>query len=364
MRQKRVRQPRYLTLSHQDTCTVWPFKQPTSRRALPEGPSVSRGASPVTMAHMYRTAAESASPTKAINEESDQTASGQRRGRNVSAMDQAQLQRKRQTDRKAQQALRQRVKERVASLEAELARQKAEADKSERRWRESIEALEAVNSRLVDALRRVSRSAEEAIAGQRPSTLDDGRASGSQPGIVARSLTRVSSPQLQNREPVDSPSYLLQVPSNGASRSPSADLIASQSPSASEYRHPQSQAFTAPPSPRPFTTRGVAGSPSLHSQPTCPLDRILLDFVETQRRIAENSPAPLITPSQRLSVAGIVDPADRHAVHDPLSRMLSDVMSTFDHVKTTEKLGMISKIYATTRVRTSLVHLVQVHHPR
>jgi hypothetical protein len=315
---------------------------------------------------------------EAANNENDQAASGQRRARNVSAMDQAQLQRKRQTDRKAQQALRQRVKERVARLEAALARQKDEADKSERRWRESVSSLEAANARLVDALHRVSRSAEEAIAeltglvrddvpndGQRTSMHEDEMA-GSQPGTVARSLTHVLSPQLQSNVAVDSPSYLLQVPSNGASPSPNADLVAFQSVTEHpEHQHPPSQAFTTttvPPSPRPSIARGVAGAACFHSQPTCPLDRILLDFVEMQRRIAETSAIPTITSSQRLSVAGIVK-SESHVVHDPLSRMLSDVMSTFEHVKIPEKLGMVSKMHATTRVSLVPVHPRQIHHP-
>jgi hypothetical protein len=308
---------------------------------------------------MDRTAALPASPTDANNED-DQAASGHRRARNVSAMDQAQLQRKRQTDRKAQQALRQRVKERVAWLETELARQKDEADKSEQAWRDKASSLEAANARVVDALTRVSRSAEEAIAGmtgvvpgdgvsnggQRTSTHED-ESAGSQSGTIARSFTpregvHVSSPR--GHVPVDSPSYLLQVPRNHASPSPNADITASQSATeTSEHRLPPTQ------SPRLSIARGVAGTPCLHSQPTCPLDKILLDFVETQRRIAETSTTSAISRSQRLSVAGIVM-SDFHVVHDPLSRMLSDVMSTFEHVKIPEKLGMVSKMHATTRV--------------
>lgn len=88
----------------------------------------------------------------------------QRRSRNVSDMDQTQLQRKRQTDRKAQQALRQRVKLRVAALEEELASRKDESEQTERQLVERIASLEAANAQLVATLKRLSTFAQEAIS--------------------------------------------------------------------------------------------------------------------------------------------------------------------------------------------------------
>lgn len=94
----------------------------------------------------------------------------QRRSRNVAEMDHAQLQRKRQTDRKAQQALRQRVKARVASLEEELSLLKEETERNERKFNERIASLVTANDMLRGVLRQVSRSAEEAIASPKSHT--------------------------------------------------------------------------------------------------------------------------------------------------------------------------------------------------
>jgi hypothetical protein len=53
-----------------------------------------------------------------------------------------------------------------------------------------------------------------------------------------------------------------------------------------------------------------------------------------------------------LLAAGIFQP-ELYMVSQPISRMLSDVMSTFYHVQVPEKLGMVFKMHATMRVRFS-----------
>lgn len=55
------------------------------------------------------------------------------------------------------------------------------------------------------------------------------------------------------------------------------------------------------------------------------------------------------SPSAHLLAAAIFKP-DTYKVYQPLSRMLSDVMSTFYHVNVPEKLGMVFKMHATMRV--------------
>lgn len=96
----------------------------------------------------------------------------------------------------------------------------------------------------------------------------------------------------------------------------------------------------------------IAGCTCLHSLPTCPLDRILLDFMASQGPAARASAIPeATTPAPlHLYVAGIFR-SDTFTIHQPLSRMLSDVMSTFYHVQVPEKLGMVFKMHATMRVR-------------
>lgn len=108
--------------------------------------------------------AQPASAIGSADSQAEDHAIVQKRSRNVSEMDQAQLQRKRQTDRKAQQALRQRVKMRVASLEEELSSLKDEAERNERQLNDRIASLEAANALLLGALQQLSRSAEEAIS--------------------------------------------------------------------------------------------------------------------------------------------------------------------------------------------------------
>jgi hypothetical protein len=53
--------------------------------------------------------------------------------------------------------------------------------------------------------------------------------------------------------------------------------------------------------------------------------------------------------STHLLAAAIFKP-EVYKVYQPLSRMLSDVMSTFYHVNVPEKLGMVFKMHATMRV--------------
>ncbi|KAF2768985.1 hypothetical protein EJ03DRAFT_351647 [Teratosphaeria nubilosa] len=79
---------------------------------------------------------------------SEQNAASRRKTRLVSDMDEEQLRRKRQTDRKAQEAMRLRTKSRIKSLETELESVRAAALQREQELQMQIHALREENAML------------------------------------------------------------------------------------------------------------------------------------------------------------------------------------------------------------------------
>lgn len=84
--------------------------------------------------------------------------------------------------------------------------------------------------------------------------------------------------------------------------------------------------------------------------PSCPLDQILLDFIESRRVTlsggaeAEPSLWPL-----KSKVQALINPELIRTV-DALSAIISRVLSTFQHVKLPEKLAFFHLIYQTSKV--------------
>lgn len=87
-----------------------------------------------------------------------------------------------------------------------------------------------------------------------------------------------------------------------------------------------------------------------HLPATCPLDQILLDFLNSRRAMAASSTTieSLLGPEQP-SIKAMLNPELATMVH-PLSRVMSEVLSTFAHVKLPEKIAFMYLMHGTMRV--------------
>lgn len=88
-----------------------------------------------------------------------------------------------------------------------------------------------------------------------------------------------------------------------------------------------------------------------HSPSTCPLDRILLDFLTSRREmLAGGAECDIVLGAQKPTVKALIDTTLADSVH-PLSRMMSEVLSTFPYVHQTEKFAFFFLMCHTMRVR-------------
>ncbi|KPM43008.1 hypothetical protein AK830_g3532 [Neonectria ditissima] len=86
-----------------------------------------------------------------------------------------------------------------------------------------------------------------------------------------------------------------------------------------------------------------------HSPSTCPLDQILLDFLNSRREmLAGGADYNIVVGAQKPTVKALIDNTLVDSVH-PLSRMLSEVLSTFPYVHQTEKFGLFFLMCLTMR---------------
>ncbi|KAL6407693.1 hypothetical protein AUP68_08714 [Ilyonectria robusta] len=86
-----------------------------------------------------------------------------------------------------------------------------------------------------------------------------------------------------------------------------------------------------------------------HSPCTCPLDRILLDFLTTRREMLAGGTAyETVLGAQKPTVKALIDTTLADSVH-PLSRMMSEVLSTFPYVHQTEKFAFFFLMCHTMR---------------
>lgn len=100
---------------------------------------------------------------------------------------------------------------------------------------------------------------------------------------------------------------------------------------------------------RPLARAAFNAMPT-YLPPSCPLDQILLDFIESRRvtfpggQESETSLWPLKPKVQALINPNLVQTVDA------LSAIISRVLSTFEHVQLPEKLAFFHLIYQTSKV--------------
>jgi hypothetical protein len=86
-----------------------------------------------------------------------------------------------------------------------------------------------------------------------------------------------------------------------------------------------------------------------HLSATCPLDHILLDFLSSRRLLVARgeSTASVVGPPQP-AISGLLnlDQITRH----PISRVMVDIVATFNDVNIQEKLGFLYLMHSTMRV--------------
>lgn len=95
----------------------------------------------------------------------------------------------------------------------------------------------------------------------------------------------------------------------------------------------------------------VCGVLPAHILPTCPLDQILLDFLNSRRQMNfQGVSMDTILGPHKPSVKVLFEAESSSSVH-PLSGVLSEVLSTFPNVNRMEKLGFFYLMYHTMKVR-------------
>jgi hypothetical protein len=87
-----------------------------------------------------------------------------------------------------------------------------------------------------------------------------------------------------------------------------------------------------------------------HLPATCPLDRILLDFLTSRRALADSGTrTEVLAGPERASMTAMLYPEIATREH-PVSRVLVEVLNTFPHVKLPEKLAFMYLMHGTMRV--------------
>lgn len=88
-----------------------------------------------------------------------------------------------------------------------------------------------------------------------------------------------------------------------------------------------------------------------HLPASCPLDRILLDFLASRRALASSgTPTEALVGPDRPSMTAMLFPEMAATAH-PMSRVMVEVLHTFPHVKLPEKLAFMYLMHGTMRVR-------------
>lgn len=97
-------------------------------------------------------------------------------------------------------------------------------------------------------------------------------------------------------------------------------------------------------------TRSVFAVLPAHVAPTCPLDRILIGFFISRRQLlSEGVPLESVIGPQKASMKGLVHPELSPFVH-PLSKVMSEVMSTYHEVGKPEQIALVYLMHQTMRV--------------
>ncbi|KAH7371114.1 hypothetical protein BKA66DRAFT_573072 [Pyrenochaeta sp. MPI-SDFR-AT-0127] len=91
----------------------------------------------------------------------------------------------------------------------------------------------------------------------------------------------------------------------------------------------------------------------LHLLPTCPLDEILLDFLGSHREmLSKGMPLDVVVGPEKPTAKAFINPELFTSVHG-ISKVLSEILSTFPHVPQTEKLAFFYVMHKTMRWQIS-----------
>jgi hypothetical protein len=306
-----------------------------------------------------------------------------KRARIISNLSEEQIQQKRRVDRKAQQAFRQRTKDHITSLEKRVAELEAELESTREHNDTLVQRLESISELATTRLfnhgmshmptpevesrtRQVSDfehsieyepnpetdlsavSAQDAAAVSAVSALDASAVSANTLSDFAEANTHGSVPDVVEAIAQDAPRGEI-----GHYRFPEA-LLNPVSPAA--LPGPVLNATLSKNSlPSPLSTpRSVPAMLPLHIPPTCPLDGILLGFLNSRQVLIDEGISPdIVAGPYKASVFALGHTELADSVH-PLSRIMSEVMSTFPLVGKPERLGLFHLMHQTMRVRNSL----------
>ncbi|KIN06811.1 hypothetical protein OIDMADRAFT_107891 [Oidiodendron maius Zn] len=101
-------------------------------------------------------------------------------------------------------------------------------------------------------------------------------------------------------------------------------------------------------------TRPVSAVLPLHVSPTCPLDQILIGFFNSHRNILSRGMLlETVIGPQKASVKALVHTELSHSVH-PLTKVMSEVMSTYPYVGKPEQLALFYLMHQTMRASNFL----------
>ncbi|PSN68628.1 hypothetical protein BS50DRAFT_489557 [Corynespora cassiicola Philippines] len=222
-----------------------------------------------------------------------------KRSRAISNLTEEQLQRKRNVDRNAQRAFRQRTKDSIYRLEQQIAGLQQTAAERETRLQHELSALRGTNTSLLQCLDDIAQLAS----------------------ATARSVTDMAAPTARHHHP-------------GGRPFPPCRLPPGLTPPRSRPSSLHSPVFTVLPS---------------HLPPTCPLDEILHDFLETRREMIVQGATPeSVLGPPKPTVKALLNTTMAATVH-PLCAVMSEVLSTFPHVGQPEKLAFFYLMFKTMR---------------
>jgi hypothetical protein len=98
------------------------------------------------------------------------------------------------------------------------------------------------------------------------------------------------------------------------------------------------------------SARGVSSFLPRHLPATCPLDQILLDFLSSRRMlVAQGTHIETLLGPEQPSVAAMLNPELAPTAH-PLSRVMAEVLSTFEGVRLQELVSFMYLMHRTMRV--------------
>lgn len=226
-----------------------------------------------------------------------------------------------------QRAFRQRTRHQIADLEERVANQAHLAARKAARLTAKAHALQ----HQTQVLQRCLNTIADLTANLDSSDDDDGHGRDNDPDHDPRDQDQLPSPNsTQQLTAADTTSDV--VDPNATSNLPSTLSHFSLYP--------------------PQITSTVSAVMPSHLPPTCPLDRILLNLLSSRRdMVAQGTPLDTVLGPPKAIMTALIDKSLASTVH-PISRVISEVLSTFPNVELPQKMGMFYKIYFTMRVHS------------